>query len=459
MILTHLTPGYAADMTVRFGSRSKPLPAQSPPVSAQSLATLMKKHSMIRFFVDLVRVPSPSIIPGHPQEAQMRQNLDTVRKITAKAFKALGVPEKNMDTDPHGTLVIRVPSSGRYANRKPLMLMAHTDIVPGSVKEPLRPIRPRLTWEPGPGGPKAFISTDGTTTLGGDDKAGIAIIWDALRRLKSDNQPHVPLEIVLTPDEEVDNRAITLMDTRRLHAKGAIIVDHTEPFSVITGCAGFVDVRIGIKGLKGGHSSQDDGEIRLSATDILTELKQQLGNGPVAYHPQFPKIPMLSKNIYTMEIEQKPSNAIPTAGRLALSMRSLRKKLQEQELGRIRKVIKTIEKKYRAAEPGLSLTLDIIEELPPFPERNRTALAKAAQQTAQRLGFAKPHIGPSAGATQANLMVLKSNASGQRFSPIVILGPNNPDAHALTERVEVDSMLQTSQWLAALIAETSKSQP
>ena len=48
-----------------------------------------------------------------------------------------------------------------------------------------------------------IIHTDGTTLLGGDDKAGIAIIMTALNELLKENVPTRPLEIIFTTDEEI----------------------------------------------------------------------------------------------------------------------------------------------------------------------------------------------------------------------------------------------------------------
>lgn len=48
-----------------------------------------------------------------------------------------------------------------------------------------------------------IIHTDGTTLLGGDDKAGIAIIMTALTKMLEENIDHRPLEIIFTTDEEI----------------------------------------------------------------------------------------------------------------------------------------------------------------------------------------------------------------------------------------------------------------
>lgn len=48
-----------------------------------------------------------------------------------------------------------------------------------------------------------LITTDGTTLLGGDDKAGIAIIMQTLDELITNNHPHPGIIVTFTPDEEI----------------------------------------------------------------------------------------------------------------------------------------------------------------------------------------------------------------------------------------------------------------
>lgn len=50
---------------------------------------------------------------------------------------------------------------------------------------------------------KTLIVTDGTTLLGGDDKAGVAEIMEMARRVLSGDMPHPTIKIAFTPDEEV----------------------------------------------------------------------------------------------------------------------------------------------------------------------------------------------------------------------------------------------------------------
>ena len=50
---------------------------------------------------------------------------------------------------------------------------------------------------------RTLITSDGTTILGADDKAGIAEIVTMVERILDENIPHGPVSIAFTPDEEI----------------------------------------------------------------------------------------------------------------------------------------------------------------------------------------------------------------------------------------------------------------
>ncbi|MCQ2793579.1 MAG: peptidase T [Bacilli bacterium] len=72
---------------------------------------------------------------------------------------------------------------------------------------------------------KTIITTDGTTLLGADDKAGIAIIMDVVRNvLMMDKNTRRPMSILFTPDEEV-GRGPEHFDLAKYRAKFAYTID------------------------------------------------------------------------------------------------------------------------------------------------------------------------------------------------------------------------------------------
>ena len=56
-----------------------------------------------------------------------------------------------------------------------------------------------------------LITSDGTTLLGADDKAGLAVIMTAVDILQRDGLPHPPIEVLFTVDEEI-GRGLTGVD-------------------------------------------------------------------------------------------------------------------------------------------------------------------------------------------------------------------------------------------------------
>ena len=72
---------------------------------------------------------------------------------------------------------------------------------------------------------KTIISSDGTTLLGADDKAGVAVIMRLAETLVANPQiPHGEIKIAFTPDEEV-GRGTDFFDVARFGADGAYTID------------------------------------------------------------------------------------------------------------------------------------------------------------------------------------------------------------------------------------------
>ncbi len=81
---------------------------------------------------------------------------------------------------------------------------------------------------------KTLVTTDGTTLLGGDDKAGIAIIMEiAQHMLEHPRLSHGPLRVLFTCDEEI-GRGTDRIDLAKLNANVAYTIDG--------GGAGMLDV-------------------------------------------------------------------------------------------------------------------------------------------------------------------------------------------------------------------------
>ena len=140
--------------------------------------------------------------------------------ILVDELKALGL--ENVHVDENGVVYGWLSATAGCEQKPALGFIAHLDTAPDCSGENVKP----QIIEHYDGGdvllagsgetlsPAAFpglkklvgmtlITTDGTTLLGADDKAGIAEIMTALENILAANVPHGKLCIAFTPDEEV----------------------------------------------------------------------------------------------------------------------------------------------------------------------------------------------------------------------------------------------------------------
>lgn len=126
---------------------------------------------------------------------------------------SLGIQDARMDE--YGYVYAKIPSN--CGSTKTLGLISHMDTSPDASG---KDIHPRIVTYRG-GDVKVaeglyltadelknkigheLVITDGTTLLGADDKAGIAIIMSAIETILKDNRPHPNFIVCFTPDEEV----------------------------------------------------------------------------------------------------------------------------------------------------------------------------------------------------------------------------------------------------------------
>lgn len=174
---------------------------------------------------------------SHP--TTMRQ-FDLAR-ILVEELKALGVEDARVDDKcyVYGTL----PATKGYEHCKALGFIAHMDTADDAGGEHVKPqIHENYNGEDilltGTGDylltaqfpflkelvGQTLITSDGTTLLGADDKAGIAEIMTLAERLQTENIPHGKICIGFTPDEEV-GRGADYFDIAGFGADYAYTVD------------------------------------------------------------------------------------------------------------------------------------------------------------------------------------------------------------------------------------------
>ncbi len=168
-------------------------------------------------------------------------------KLLADELRELGVPDVSMDE--HGLVMAVLPGSipADYPahERVPVIgFIAHVDTSPSASGKDVKP--QVFVYQGGdvqlPGNPsvviredenpalaenigRSIVTTDGTTLLGADNKAGIAIIMTAIQELMAHPEPaHGPIAIGFTADEEVGG-GTRYFDLGKFGAQFAYTVD------------------------------------------------------------------------------------------------------------------------------------------------------------------------------------------------------------------------------------------
>ena len=161
--------------------------------------------------------------------------------LLADELRALGMAE--VYEDEHAYVYAALPASAGMEGERAIGLIAHIDTVPDFSGENVRPqvienydggevplgtsgrvLSPEKFAELPSLKGQTLITTDGTTVLGADDKAGVAEVMTACERIIAQGIPHGRIAVCFTPDEEVGHGA-ALLDFDRLGADFAYTVD------------------------------------------------------------------------------------------------------------------------------------------------------------------------------------------------------------------------------------------
>lgn len=143
--------------------------------------------------------------------------------MLVEELRAIGVADARVDA--HGYVYGSIPASEGCEDKPALGLIAHMDTAPDAPGENVKPLV-HENYDGGdltlPGGAvlsverfpflagmkgETLITSDGTTLLGADDKAGIAEIVTAAEQLLGGGKPRGKVCIAFTPDEEIGRGA------------------------------------------------------------------------------------------------------------------------------------------------------------------------------------------------------------------------------------------------------------
>ena len=203
-------------------------------------STIAFTHTVTERFLRYVVIDTQSD-PSSPTCPSTAKQKDLGRLLAAE-LKAMGLADAHLDD--HGYVYATIPAN--TAKQVPVICFcSHMDtspdctgknvkpqvvknyrggdiVLPGATSQVIRAAEhPALADQIG----NDIITTDGTTLLGADNKAGIAEIMDAVQFLLQHPEiKHGTIKILFTPDEEI-GRGVDKVDLKKLGADFAYTID------------------------------------------------------------------------------------------------------------------------------------------------------------------------------------------------------------------------------------------
>ncbi len=367
-------------------------------------------------------------------------------RLLVRELRDLGVTEVRLDE--HGYVYVSIPSNlpaGHPArNTVPAIgLIAHVDtspdvtgtnvkpqvitaypggdiILPGDPAKPLRAAEnPKLRPLVG----TTIVTTDGTTLLGADDKAGCAIIMTAVERLMKDPSfLHGDVKICFTPDEEVD-AGTRHFNLKRFGAQFAYTIDGgtTGELNKETFSANSCVVTVTGRDTHPGDAKNVMVNAMRVAAEIVSRLPKDLAPETTDGYQPF---------IHPHEMSGDVGEA---------RIRMLFRHFQTEGLDSLKRVVEFAVQQVRTIYPKAVITVDVKKSYRNMSDKiaEDPRVADYVFEGARRAG-AKPYWAPVRGGTDGSDLT-----EAGLPTPNVFTGGEN--AHSIHEWVSVQGMERSVQ--------------
>ena len=359
---------------------------------------MIRRDRLVDTFCSLVRIDSPS-----GEEEAVAQEL--TRRLTALGLE--------VSRDDHGNLFASDEGDD------PIILSSHMDTV-----EPGRGVTPTLDGD--------IIRSDGTTILGGDCKAGVAAILEALESVREDGATRIPVQLIFTRGEEIGLEGARNLDFSKVRAKEAVIFDGNGPVSTVTTASPtYIKLDVHVKG-RAAHAGVEP-EKGISAVKIASEI--------IAGLPQGRLSPETTINIGTLS-GGNVRNTVPEEATFSGEIRS--RDTESLELLRLQvlETIDSVRQRYSEAEvqEELGVAFQMYRLAPDDP------MVARACGVLSTLGL-EPALGPTGAGTDANVF----NEHGIQS---VVMGMATNEMHTTREYVIVPDLVDTARFCHTLLTGT-----
>lgn len=357
---------------------------------------MINDKRLIKTFIELVKIDSPS---GEE---------DSMAKEMSKRLKSLG---GLVQTDSFGNVIAKFPGIG-----DPLLLNAHLDTV-----EPGHSIKPKVG--------KTKIETDGSTVLGGDDKAGLAIILEALTTIVENKTAHIPLEIVLTRGEESGLEGAINLDYGMVTAQKGVSFDGHGPVTNITVAApGICPIDVTIIG-RSAHAGVEP-EKGISAIEIASKIISELKLGRIDFET--------TANVGLIE-GGSARNAVAEKVQFRAEARSRNMEKLEAHLAHFKEIFDKYDKEYQDAQ----IEVQVKRECQPYNFSEDHPMIQEILKVCKALSL-KPSLEPTGGGADVNIF----NAHDLE---VVCVGTGDMELHTKREYLVIKDFIEAANFAEKLI--------
>ena len=376
------------------------------------------RSAAVKLVMELMAVPGRS-----------KQEGPIVELIRSKLLEA-GVKPSNISTDTSnrriqsggevGNLIVNLPGTKRGPRR---LLMAHLDTVPICVG-----CKPTLDGD-------IIRSADPTTGLGGDDRAGVAVVLTAALELIRQKKPHPPITLFFAVQEEIGLYGARYVSANKLGSpEFCFNWDGGEPRYATIGATGDYAMEIEIDGLAShaGVHPERGGNAIVIASLAISDLTQ---NG---WHGLIEKGKHRGTSNVGIVHAGEATNVVTPHLKLKAEARShdpvFRKKIVDAYQKAFEKAAKSV-KSSDGKSGRVTFKADLKYES--FRLDSKEPVVTLAKSAIERIGLT-PELCVGNGGLDANWMT----AHG---FPTVTLGCGQRDIHTVSEWLHIPSFLQGCQ--------------
>lgn len=178
---------------------------------------------------------------------------------------------------------------------------------------------------------EGIIRSDGSTILGADGKASIAIVLEALEQILESGVQHRTVELLFTICQEAGAAGARLADCSQLHSQNAIVMDHTTLGELVCESPACSVLHIEVFG-QTAHAAMEP-QNGINALKAAARIVDQIQVGQVDEDSII--------NIGDF-VSLTRTNVIPAYARFDLEVRSLRKELLRKHMNGVEEVVKTV---------------------------------------------------------------------------------------------------------------------